>query len=90
MTQIDVSMKRNRLTNKENRPVGGCGGGGAAAGRDGGAGGSQQMSAIIYEGDKQQGLTVQHGEPYSISYDKTQQKRIKKPLSAKSPHKEIL
>ena len=38
MTQIDVSMKRNRLTNKENRPVGGCGGGGAAAGRDGGAG----------------------------------------------------
>lgn len=29
-----------------------------------------QMQAIVYETDKQQGLTIQHGELYSIASDK--------------------
>ena len=39
-------------------------------GRDVVGGWGQQLLAIIYKMDKQQGPTVQHGELYSISYDK--------------------
>ena len=31
---------------------------------------AQQMQTITYRMDKQQGPTVQHKEPYSISWDK--------------------
>ena len=44
--------------------------GGEGWGRDGLGVWDQQMQTIIYKMDRQQGLTVQHRELYSMSYDK--------------------
>ena len=44
--------------------------GGGGWGRDGVGVWDQEMETIIYRMDKQQGPTIQHREPYSISCDK--------------------
>ena len=66
---MSISMKQKHIhTYRENR-LNGCQGEGGQ-GKEGLGDWDQQMRTIMYRMDKQQGPTVQHGELYSISYNK--------------------
>ena len=68
MTQMNLSMKQNGLTDIENRRVVAKGQEEKVKERMGVW--DQQIQTITYEMDKQQGPTVQNRELYSMSYDK--------------------
>ena len=61
---MNLSMKQ-KLTHRHREQTCGCQGGGAGT-----QVWDQQIQTIIYRMDKQQGLSVQHGELYSISCNK--------------------
>ena len=61
--------RKLKQTHRHREQTCGCQGGGGW-GRDGVGVSGQQMQTTIYKMDKQQGPTVQHREPYSVSCDK--------------------
>ena len=71
---MNLSTKQKQ-THRHREQTCGCQGEGGW-GRNGLGVWDQQMQTSIYRMDKQQGPTVEHREPYSISCDKPSWKRI--------------